>query len=148
LVVLLMMLPMLPAMGRWESAQDSKSTSGLEELSLDQVFNEAFDVCVRRALLENSDAPGVTVAEASEYLNAIYPIVREKNGGAVPTWMAELFNAHTTKECQHAFHGYVSDVEKSPPIAKRNPTRHAKAATSGPRRSHWTEELPPWFAPR
>lgn len=147
LAVLLTLLPAIPAAGRWEGAQDNKPVSDLEQLTTDQLFNEAFDVCVRRALVESTGAPAATAAEASDYLNTIYPFAREKNGGTNPLWMTELFTAHTTKECQRAFRGFVSDPEKSPAVARKRLKPRTKTAISSPRRSQWTEELPPWLAP-
>src|SRR5204862_529897 len=41
-----------PLQARWESAQDNKPPVELAGMTNEQLFNEAFDVCVRRALLD------------------------------------------------------------------------------------------------
>lgn len=143
------------AHARWESAQDNKSAAELDTMTTEALFNEAFDVCVRRALLTGpSDAGGPvppSAAAASEYLNTVYPFVREKSGGETPPWMSELFTAQTVKECQRAFRTFVSSPESRPPKQESKPEppkepKEKKAAA--PRPGGLSEQLPPWLAPR
>jgi hypothetical protein len=154
----------LPLQARWDGARDNKSPVELAGMTNEQLFNESFDVCVRRALLEGSasaagEAAPPAAAECNDYMNTVYPFVRERNGGKVPPWMSELVTAHTTRECQHAFRTFLGTTEK-PPETKTdsNKTDSAKAATDrhpAPKRkttkamprqpSHWTEQLPPWL---
>ena len=65
---------------RWESARDNKSPSALAAMTNEQLFNEGFDVCVRRALLESlpsgADETRRALAECSDYLSTISTVVR------------------------------------------------------------------------
>jgi hypothetical protein len=148
----------IPLQARWDTARDNKSPIELAGMTNEQLFNEAFDVCVRRALLE---APGSTTddarqasAECDDYLNTVYPFVRERNGGKVPPWMSELVSAHTTKECQRAFRTFLAATERPAddkheaprPAQQHRPEAKRKTPARQPR-SHWTEQLPPWLAP-
>ena len=156
LLVILLLTP-LPSQARWEGARDNKSSTELAAMTNEQLFDEAFDVCVRRALLESlpsADQARSALAECNDYLNTIYPFVRERNGGRVPAWMSELVTAHTTKECQSAFRTFLSKTERPPTegneegaaVAPQHRPTAPKAATPHPR-SHWSEQLPPWIAP-
>lgn len=148
----------LPLQARWENARDNKSPIELAAMTNEQLFNEAFDVCVRRALLEAPGSPTdearPAVTECDDYLNTVYPFVRERNGGKVPPWMSELVTAHTTKECQRAFRTFLSATErpgddKNEAVEAAPQQPHAKRKTPGQQpRSHWTEQLPPWLAPQ
>jgi hypothetical protein len=161
-VAVLMTTPLIPMplQARWECAHDNKSPAELAEETNEQLFNEAFDVCVRRALLESlpnpADAPPEAFAECNNYLDALSPAVRARNGGRMPPWMDQLMTAHTTKECQRAFRTYLGETEKPAVVKMRRsaarahrprPTAMPKA-TPAPPRSGWSEQLPPWLAPR
>jgi hypothetical protein len=130
-----------PLFARWEGTDNNKSVSELEAMSTDELFQEGFDVCTRRALLEgpvnesgeptNPPPPGV-----SEYLDTIQQAASEKNGGTVPPWMDQLIHAHTSKQCQRAFRTYLeAKAPKEAPPLKRK--RHPIGT-----------QLPPWLAPR
>jgi len=158
-----------PLYARWESAKDNKASVELQGMNNQQLFNEAFDVCTRRAMIERSaqetgEPAEPALGEASGYLNVIYPYVRERNGGSVPAWMSELFTAHTTKECQDAFHTFVNTTRSAAvapakpqttgaaaPRHHPEPRRHAVVAehkpTPVPARPQWSDQLPPWLAP-
>lgn len=146
LVVLLVPRPMH---ARWESPQDSKSASQLEGMSTDALFNEAFDVCVARALGEgpandagepaNPSPPG-----AGDYLGAIGQVAAEKNGGTNPPWMSELAAAHTVQRCQQAFRTFLA--VKVTPAASAATARAQKKPTPKPaKRPRPSSQLPPWL---
>jgi len=156
LLILALLIPR-PLQARWESAHDNKSSIALAGMTNEQLFNEAFDVCVRRALLESlpnaADEARPALAECNDYLNTVYPFVRERNGGKVPPWMSELVTAHSTKECQRAFRTFLGSTERPAPEGKGDggevaqqprPKKH-KAPTPQP---EWNEQLPPWLAPK
>ena len=164
--LIILLLTAVPIQARWESAGDNKSSTELAAMTNEQLFDEAFDVCVRRALLESlpsADQARAALAECNDYLDTIYPFVRERNGGNVPAWMSALVTAHSTKECQAAFRAFLSKSEK-PAVenegeadagqgdaAEAARSQHPKKpsnATPPPPRSHWTEQLPPWIAPQ
>ncbi len=172
--LLLLFLHSLPAQARWEGARDNKSSTQLAAMTNQQLFDEAFDVCVRRALLESlpeDSGAQHSLTECNEYFSVLTPFVRERNAGKIPPWMNALETAHTTKECQGAFHGFVSKAEKpataaptpeeahkaaaeSPPVADADAAEAPRAhrvrplkPTPAQPRSHWTEQLPPWVAP-
>jgi len=164
--LIILLLTAVPIQARWESARDNKSSAELAAMTNEQLFDEAFDVCVRRALLESlpsADQARSSLAECNDYLNTIYPFVRERNGGSVPAWMSALVTAHNTKECQAAFRMFLTKTEKPAAEGQREvvdgqggaaevarphrPTPTPKAAPAQPR-SHWTEQLPPWIAPQ
>jgi hypothetical protein len=146
-----------PLQAHWAGAQDNKSAANLAAETTEQLFDEAFDVCVRRALLESvPDVTPQSLAECNDYFDAIAAAVRAQHADHVPRWMDELMNAHTTKECQRAVRTYrASQTEKSavpkrstPAAAVRRPQAAAMPKTT-PKlpRSHWTEQLPPWITP-
>jgi hypothetical protein len=165
-LLVLALLAASPSDARWESARDNKSPAALAAMGNQQLFDEAFDVCVRRALLESF--PGAAedsrdaLAECNAYFAVLTPVVRERNDGNVPPWMSELLAAHTTKTCQGAFRTFLNKTAKPAPLG---PTKAATAATAGavvvqqPRptarpkptpaqpHSQWSEQLPPWIAP-
>ena len=100
------------AQAGWDSKEDDKSESTLEAMTDKDLFNEAFDVCVRRAMVERqgSDEPGLVTGvteDASNYLGVIDQVVSKSNGGIAPSWMLELRAAHTVKKCQGAFRTFL-----------------------------------------
>lgn len=99
------------AYARWEGATDNKSDATLGSMELKALFEEGFDVCVRRAILSSGAKPGQepdeAVAAANDYLSVIEGHVRDKSGGRLPDWMRALSFARTTKECQAVFRGFV-----------------------------------------
>jgi hypothetical protein len=146
-VSLVALLPLRPAAlhARWLSPQDSRSVAELATMAMNDLFNEAFDVCVRRAMLEKDvgrgDARiGATITEASRYLDAIAAIVTERQGGQTPGWMTEMAAAHTAKTCQQAFRRFLAGA----PAAAATPARRKATAA---RRRDPQEQLPPWLAP-
>ena len=137
---------------RWESKEDDKSESTLEAMTQQDLFNEAFDVCIRRAMVERqgSDEPGLVTGvteDASNYLGVISQVAGKENGEVTPSWMLELAAAHTVKKCQGAFRTFlIAQQPRQTPAAKKAVPRVAsKAATS--RHANSLEQLPPWFAP-
>ena len=158
-LLLLILGDPLPLQAHWENANDNKSPIELAAMTNEQLFNEAFDVCVRRALLESLPNPAEdtphAVAECNDYLNTMYPFVRERNGGKAPPWMRALLKAHTTKECQSAFRGFLGASDKVAAGGKGKRMKaarpHAAApkrkATPAPPHSQWHDQLPPWIAP-
>ncbi|MCX8073543.1 MAG: hypothetical protein N3C12_14025 [Candidatus Binatia bacterium] len=95
---------------RWESERDSKSREELAQLDERGLFQEAFDVCVRRAaLLAGKPSPQADsmLGAADDYLAVIEAVVRSKVG-VIPSWLRELSFARTTKECQAVFRAFVS----------------------------------------
>lgn len=109
------------AVARWESGQDSKTRSELEQLDERQLFEEAFDVCARRASLLRAGRGPATEAvidAAEDYLTVIESVARTK-WGTVPGWLRELSFARSTQDCQRVFRAFVSgDV---PPETKPAP---------------------------
>ncbi len=98
------------ALGRWESERDNKSEAELAQLDERKLFEEAFDVCVRRAVLAKGPRGGATeatVAAAEEYLLRIEATVRQKTG-TVPGWLRDLSFARSTKDCQNVFRAFLS----------------------------------------
>jgi len=138
---------------RWDGKEDNKSESALDAMTDKDLFNEAFDVCVRRAMVERqgSDEPGVVTGvteDASNYLGVIYQVACKSNGGVAPAWMLELTAAHTVKKCQGAFRTFlVAHEPREAPVAKKAAPRVAKKAAT-PRHGDSLEQLPPWFAPQ
>jgi len=170
LFVILLLHP-LPSHARWEGARDNKSSTQLAAMTNQQLFDEAFDVCVRRALLESlptDSGAQQSLTDCNDYFTTLSPYVRERNGGKTPAWMGALETSHTTKECQAAFRTFVSKAEKPASASPAETPTHAPVepavaagATEIPRahrvpplkptpaqpRSHWSEQLPPWIAP-
>ncbi len=146
---------------RWQGPQDNKSFSELRAMATDELFNESFDVCIRRATLEKSAAndpeSSAEVTVASEYMELLEVASAAQHGGAAPAWMTELVAAHSVKECQRAFHTYLQGTAPpaaATPAARRLTTRPDAAApprpvvkTPRPRIGGATDELPPWLAP-
>jgi len=98
------------ALGRWESERDNKSEAELGQLDERKLFEEAFDVCVRRAVLAKGPRGGATeatLAAAEEYLLRIEATVRQKIG-TVPGWLRDLSFARSTKDCQNVFRAFLS----------------------------------------
>lgn len=137
----------------WDSKEDDKSESTLEALTEKDLFNEAFDVCVRRAMVERqgSDEPGLVTGvtqDAFNYLEVIDQVAGKDKGGVTPSWMLELTDAHTVKRCQDAFRTFLAAQEpQDAPVAKKAAPRETKN-TAEPRHSDPLERLPPWFAPQ
>ena len=139
---------------RWDSKEDNKSDAALEAMLDKELFNEAFDVCVRRAMIERqaSDTPelgGGITADASDYLGVIYQVAGKSHGGVAPSWMLELTAAHTVKKCQGAFRTFLSTQQQ--PRQAREPKKAATRVikkTVPPRRGDPLEQLPPWLAPQ
>jgi hypothetical protein len=137
---------------RWDSKEDDKSESTLEAMTDKDLFNEAFDVCVRRAMVEHagSDEPGLVTGvtdDASNYLTVIDQVAGTRSGGEPPLWMLELAAAHTVKKCQGAFRTFLAAQEPEEAPTKRSAPRVAKKAPA-PRKNNSLEQLPPWFAPQ
>jgi len=126
---------------RWESARDSKPPAVLVGMTTDELFNEALDVCVQRALEQgplNQDGEPTNPppAGANEYLADIAHVVAAKHGGTVPIWMKQLLEAPSAKRCQEGLRTYAAGTEK--------PKKHK---TPKPRQARHLD-LPPWLAPR
>jgi hypothetical protein len=138
------------AQARWDSKADNKPEPALEAMTDKELFNEAFDVCIRRAMVERqaSDIPqlvtGVT-NDASEYLGVIAQVASKAHGGSTPTWLIELTAAHTVKKCQRAFRTFLA-MQEPTSRAKKKTAAHA-AKTTAPHHGDPLEQLPPWLAP-
>ncbi|MBI3786420.1 MAG: hypothetical protein HY270_23780 [Deltaproteobacteria bacterium] len=122
-----------PAFGRWEGPDNNRSLSQLESMDVKELFNEGFDVCVRRAVVASGLAENATSpieSAALDYLSVIEGVVRDKNGGKMPEWMRALSFAHTTKECQNVFRGFASgelrETKQAHTEAKPTPSPEAK----------------------
>jgi len=138
---------------RWDGRADNKSEEALEAMTDKDLFNEAFDVCVRRAMVERqaSDSPGLVAnvtTDASDYLKVISQIADNRHEGHA-AGMPELTEAHTVKKCQAAFQTFLASQEKKqqPRSAKKTAPRVAKKANPAPYRGDPREQLPPWLAP-
>jgi len=137
---------------RWDSKEDNKPAAALELMTDKELFNEAFDVCVRRAMVEGqgSDAPdfiSATTADASDYLGVIYQVAGKNHDGIAPSWMLELTAAHTVKKCQGAFRTFLALEEPVEPTPVKKAVRRVAKKNPPPRRSDPLEQLPPWLAP-
>ena len=136
---------------RWDSKEDDKSAPALEAMTDKELFNEAFDVCVRRAMIERqaNDAPellGSATTDATEYLRLIDQVVGTRHGGA-PAWMLELTAAHTVKKCQSAFRTFLGgQAPHDRPQARKPTTPRAPKKTSAKHNGDPLEQLPPWLA--
>jgi hypothetical protein len=150
------MLVLPPALqARWDSKEDNQPAAALEGMTDKALFNEAFDVCVRRAMIERqesdaSDLVSGTVADASDYLGVLYQVAGKNHDGIAPSWMLELTAAHTVKKCQGAFQTFLAMEEPEEPVeptpAKKRVRRVAKK-TAPTRRYDPLEQLPPWLVP-
>lgn len=131
------------AVARWESDRDNRSRAELEQFDDRKLFEEAFDVCVRRAALlgGNRATPGTErlITAADDYLAVIEMVARAKKG-VVPGWLRDLSFARTTKECQAVFRAFVSGeaapetlpAKGTPVVAEPTPTSIApRKGTSG-----------------
>jgi hypothetical protein len=124
---------------RWESARDNQSPAALAAMSNQELFNEAFDVCVRRALLESfpsaTDETRQAIAECNDYLTTLVPVVRERNDGTIPPWMNQIVGARTTAECQDAFETFLHGTEKPTAVSRRKRATAARTprATAMPK---------------
>ena len=161
LLVILLLVAARAVDARWQGPQDSKSFSELRSMAPDELFNESFDVCIRRAMLEKSGATdpesSAEVTVASEYLEVLEVAAAAQHGGAAPAWMAQLTAAHSVKDCQRAFHTYLQGTAPAAagtPAARRQVARpeapvavRPAVKTPRPHVSGATEELPPWLAP-
>jgi len=124
----------VPALARWEGPADNKPLSDLEQMDLKALFNEGFDVCVRRAVLTSGLPPDTTSpieVAALDYLSVIEGVVRDKSDGKMPEWMRALGFARTTKECQNVFRGFISGElrDTRPAHASVKPTVAEETAT-------------------
>lgn len=157
LTLFLLLLMPFPLQAGWSGAQDNKSVAELKAMTPDQLVNEGADACLQRALSKD------TAADATDYLNTIYPIARAQNGGVTPTWMIELSTAQTAEECRRAFSRFIESEAPAPPthrpprpararrpkrrVAATRPTPVPEAAPTRPA-GGISEQLPPWLAPR
>jgi hypothetical protein len=141
------------AQARWNNKEDNMSEPTLEAMTDQNLFNEAFDVCVRRAMVERqgSDQPGFVTGvseDAANYLGVIKQVASNRNEGVAPSWMLQLAAAHTVKECQRAFRTFlIAQQPRKAPVAKKAAPHVAKKVAT-PRHGNWVEQLPPWFAPQ
>lgn len=138
-----------PGNARWESERDNRSRAELEQFDDRKLFEEAFDVCVRRAaLLTGSRAtPGTerSIAAADDYLAVIEAVARAKFG-AIPSWLRELSFARTTKECQAVFRAFVSGEtapETRPAQATAPDSAPASKAAPSPTNGARSSQVPP-----
>ena len=138
---------------RWDSQQDNKPLSTLESMTDKDLVNEAFDVCVRRAIIERQaiDAPdivGAASADASDYLGLIYQVAGKNHGGVAPSWMLELTAAHTVKKCQSAFRTFLTtQSQHQAPEPRKETTPRVAKKTAQRRNADSLEQLPPWLVP-
>ena len=139
-------------LARWDSKDDNKPESTLEAMTDKDLVNEAFDVCLRRAMVERqeNDAPeimtGITT-DASDYLGVIDQVAGKTHGGIAPSWMLELTAAHTVKKCQAAFRTYLATQESVQPSEEKKVARRVAKKTVPAHRGDPLEQLPPWLAP-
>jgi hypothetical protein len=130
---LFVFLAAAPAFARWEGPSDDKPLTVLQEMDLKALFNEGFDVCVRRAVVASGVPPDTTSpleAAAGDYLSIIESVVRDKNRGKMPEWMRALSFARTTKECQSVFRGYLSGELTDTKPAQAPPTLSPETPTA------------------
>lgn len=98
------------SLARWVGPQDNKARPLLETMGAKELFEEAFDVCVRRAqlaALTPGPEEGAVLLAAEEYLATIEDVVREAHGGRLPQWMRSLSFARTTRDCQAVFRSFL-----------------------------------------
>ena len=112
----------------WDSKDDNKPVAALEGMTDKELFNEGFDVCIRRASIEpqGSEAPdfaSATTADASDYLGVIYQVTGKKHDGIAPSWMLELSAAYTVKKCQGAFRTFLALEEPVEPTPVKKTVR-------------------------
>jgi hypothetical protein len=136
---------------RWEGTQDNKSIADLGDMNDEELFQEAFDVCVGQALLQGprptpEEETNSIASGASDYLTTIGDILAARHDGIVPEWMLTLRSAHTGRECQRAFDAFLEAKEPAKPQAKLKSGATAKR-TAAPTSRHPPTDLPPWFAP-
>lgn len=142
-----------PVFARWDGKEDNKNESTLEAMTDKELFSEAFDVCVRRAMIERqaNDTPelvGPATTDASDYLGVIDQVAGTKNGGVVPLWMLELTAAHTVKKCQSAFRSFLAaESPHDPPQPRKATTPNVAKKPTAKRNGDRLEQLPPWLAP-
>jgi hypothetical protein len=141
-VLMAMLLVPVRLLARWESPDDNKPVAVLEGMNNEQLFNEALDVCVGRALIERptqaaEPATATEPSAASLYLQTIAGVAADRNGGTVPPWIDILLSAHTGKECQHGLHSFLGGG-----TAEATHASHRRSRSRA--RSH---QLPPWLAP-
>jgi hypothetical protein len=142
-----------PVLARWDSKQDNKSESTLQALTDKGLFSEAFDVCVRRAMIEHqaNDTPelvGPATTDATDYLGVIDQVAGKKNGGVAPSWMLDLTAAHTVKKCQSAFRSFLAaESPHEPQQPRKTTTPHVAKKAAAKRNGDRLEQLPPWLAP-
>jgi hypothetical protein len=120
------------AQARWEGPSDNKADTELAELDLKALFNEGFDVCVRRAALRSGvregEAEDPAITAAGDYLSVLEGFARDKNDGKLPDWMRALSFATTTKDCQRVFRAFVGgEIPDTKPAKPRPAARPARA---------------------
>jgi len=140
--MLLLLLAPNVAAARWEGLKDNKAMPELQAMTDEELFSEAFDVCVYRALQQGPlDSRGEPTKPAppaaTEYLETIASVARNRNHGKGLRGMQELLEAHTAKKCQRAFRAFVGTDKAQ--------TRRSRAAVMP--RQHPRSQLPPWLAP-
>jgi len=146
---------------RWQGPQDSKPFSELRSMAPDELFNESFDVCIRRAMLEKSAASDpeseAEVTAASEYLELLDVATAAQHGGAAPAWMATAGRSalrqglpaglpHVSAERGAGTRRHATGTAAGG-TARRSRTGPPVAKPARPRVGGATEELPPWLAP-
>lgn len=155
LAVVLIGCALIPrtAQARWNSKEDNKSEETLVAMTDKDLFNEAFDVCVRRAMVErqDTDTPGLVetvTTDAADYLSVIYQVAGKNHGGSAPSGMRELTEAHTVKKCQAAFRTFLASQEPHAPHPTKRAVPHVAKKTPPTHHGDPLEQLPPWLAPR
>ena len=155
LAVVLIGCALIPrsAQARWNSKEDNKSDETLATMTDKELFNEAFDVCVRRAMVErqDNDTPGLVetvTTDAADYLGVIYQVAGKNHGGNALSGMRELTEAHTVKKCQAAFRTFLASQETQAPHPTKKAVPRVARKTTPTRHGDPREQLPPWLAPQ
>jgi hypothetical protein len=137
---------------RWDGKEDNKPEGVLEGMTDKELFSEAFDVCLRRAMIESrgSDASDLISgnSDASDYLGLIYEVAGKKHDGIAPSWMLELTAAHTVKKCQGIYRTFLTVEEPEEPKPAKKTVRRVAKRGAPARRIDPLEQLPPWLAPQ
>jgi hypothetical protein len=138
---------------RWESKEDNKPAAVLEAMTDKELFNEGFEVCLRRAMVERqgsdaSDPISGNSGDASNYLGVIYQVAGKNHEGIAPSWMLELSAAHTVKKCQGAYRTFLALEEPVEPAPTPQAVQRGAKRSAPARRSDPLEQLPPWLAPQ
>jgi len=100
------------AFARWNGPEDNRAESELRRMSLEELFQEGFDVCVRRATLlaavRQGDPPDPATSAAGDYLSILEGFARDRNKGRLPEWMRAFSFARTMEDCQAVFSGFTA----------------------------------------